>query len=48
MKKKYYNAIIEFNKKCNVRNKYYANIIYSCLPLDSISNKRIIVSKNTL
>lgn len=48
MKKRFYNAIIEFNKKISVRNKYYTNIVYSCSLLYSIDNKIIAVPKNTL
>lgn len=48
MKKKFYNAIIEFNKKFSGRNKYYTNIIYSCSLQDSISNKIITVTGITL
>lgn len=49
MKKKFYNAIIGFNKKISDRNQYYTNTIYSCFY--SCSNKNNIsksVSAKTL
>lgn len=48
MKKRFYNAIIEFNKKISARNEYHTNIIYSCFFLNLISNKIITVSEITL